>query len=265
MDTKINIQAYDSVELLSNFESQKAIEDYRNMRLQRYQHHVEFILKRSGDQSISALEVGSGSSVLLYAIAQRVRILKGTGIELSQSRTLFADQWKKDGGYSMVENVNGNFVDIDMGQSSLDWFIIIDNTFTYLYPEDTQYPILLLEKAFSALKSGGQIVIDFINYAKRKPEIEYKQWSAFLATDPFSYGLYSNKIENGINRSETIFIKRDGSESKKIELCKVYSLEDLTLLLKSKGFTVEEVFESFDEKPFIPESSDRMLVLAKKN
>lgn len=264
MNPKINIQAYNSVELLENFGSKQAIEDYRSLRMQRYNNHTNFILKRSKNSAISVLEVGSGSSVLLYSLAERNRLQKGIGIELSQSRSFFADQWKKDAGYTMVENVNANFVDIEMGKSVLDWFIIIDNTFTYLFPENEEYPLILLEKAYAALKSGGLFLIDFINYAKRIPDVEYKQWSAFSLTDPFSYGLYLNKIENGINRSESIFIKRDGTESKKVELCKVYTLEDITGLLESKGFLVEEVFSSFDETAFMPESSDRMLVLARK-
>ncbi len=115
------------------------------------------------------------------------------------------------------------------------------------------------------MKPGGQLIIDFINYARRSHDVEYKLWSAFTENDPYSYGLYSNKITGGVNRSESIFIKRDGSESKKTELSKVYSLEQLSTMLLQQGFAVEEVFATFDKQVFIGESSERLMVVAKKN
>ena len=192
-------------------------------------------------------------------------LTKAKAVELSQSRSEFAEQWKKDEGYNMVENVNDNFVNVQMGESEWDWFIVIDNTFTYLFPEDAKYPALLLDKAFKCLKPGGRIIIDFINYARRSHDVEYKSWSAFTENDPYSYGLYSNKITGGINRSESIFIKRDGSESKKTELSKVYSLEHLSALLLQHGFAVEEIFATFDKQIFLADSSERLLVVAKKS
>jgi hypothetical protein len=265
MSNHINLQAYNSIELLSAYKTKESLKGYRNSRLSRYQPHAEFILNRSSGKPVSMIEIGSGSSVLLYKIAQKTMLTKAMGVELSKSRSEFAEQWKKDEGYEMVENVNKNFVDVEMGTELWDWFVVIDNTFTYLFPEDPNYPSLLLKKALDGLNKGGRIIIDFINYARRMPDIEYKSWSAFTANDPYSYGLYSNKITDGINRSESIFIKRDGSESNKIELCKVYSLEQLTTLLSTHGFTVDEVFATFDEHAFIAGESERLMVVARKN
>lgn len=265
MSSSINLQAYNSIELLSAYETSESLNEYRNARVLRYQAHADFILKRSGGKPVSLVEIGSGSSALPYTIAERNMLMKAKAVELSQSRFAFAEQWKKDEGYIMVENVNGNFVDVEMSMELWDWFIVIDNTFTYLFPEDANYPSLLLQKAFNGLNKGGRLIIDFINYARRMPDIEYKLWSAFTENDPYSYGLYSNKITDGINRSESIFIKRDGSESNKIELCKVYSLEQLTALLSKHGFSVDEVFANFDEQAFIAGESERLMVVAKKN
>ena len=114
------------------------------------------------------------------------------------------------------------------------------------------------------MKPGGKLIIDFINYARRLPDVEYKLWSRFTENDPYLYGLYSNKITDGVNRSESVFIKRDGSESRKIELSKVYSLEHLSAMLRQHGFAVEEVFATFDRQIFLADSSERLLVVAKK-
>ena len=123
----------------------------------------------------------------------------------------------------------------------------------------------MLKQAFMTLREGGYILIYIFNYAKRKPNIEIQQWNTFSANDPFSYGLYSNLIENDINTLKTIFIKRDGSEEQiKIDISKVYSLDQLSTLLISNGFVVEEVFATFEEDPFLPNESERLLVVAKK-
>lgn len=262
MSGSINFHAYNSIELLSAFETRESLDEYRNIRVERYQLHADFILDCSGNKPISLVEIGSGSSALPYTIARRNKLEKALAIELSSSRSEFAEQWKKDEGFKMVSNVNADFVNVDMGVAAWDLFIVIDNTFTYLFPEDTSYPDLLLEKAFACLKPGGQIILDFINYAKRSDGVEYKLWSAFSDSDPYSYGLYSNKINNEINRSESIFIKRDGSESKKIELSKVYSLAQITAILTQHGFIVEDVFASFDKTPFVADSSERLMVVS---
>jgi len=112
---------------------------------------------------------------------------------------------------------------------------------------------------------GGRILLDFINYARCDPDVELQQWNAFPKLDPFSYGLYSAKISNGINTTESIFIRRDGGgESRKLELSKVYSLAELNELLSDCGFRVSEVFSGFNEEPYQAESSERLVVVAVK-
>lgn len=259
----VNLEAYSLIEQISSFDNRDAILDYRSSRLEKYQSVVDFISTRSLSP-ISILEVGSGSSALLYACAQRELLLRGMGIELSESRYKFAELWKRDDGYEMVKNINSNFCNVDMGSSLWDWFAIIDNTFTYLHPESPSYPSQLLQKAFEALKEHGWLVIDFINYSKRIPNLDFRQWSSFSQKDPYAYGLYSHKIEGGINKTESIFINRDGNESRKLEFSKVYSLEELTQLVSSCGFHIEGAFASFDNKPFVPEESERLVLLARK-
>lgn len=187
------------------------------------------------------------------------------GIELSKTRFDFAEHWKFNDGYHSVENINKNVADIDIPPSKFDWFIIIDNTLTYLHPENSDYPKQLLLRAFKALCGGGCILLDFFNYSKRIPGIELQNWNTFPKTDPFAYALYSNRIENGINTSKTIFIKRNGGgEQIKIEFSKVYSLDEISQLLNECGFRMEETFCNFDELPYLEKSSERLVLIARK-
>ncbi len=262
-----NIKAYESVESIDNFSSHEAIIAYRNRRLERYAPVIDFIVKRSESQpfGLSVVEVGSGSSALLYGIAKSHGLKCGVGIELARSRFDFAERWKFDDGYHTVDNINQNFASVDLTASASDWFIVIDNTFTYLYPEDTNYPEQLLRAAFTALKPGGRILLDFINYAKRQTDVEFQQWNEFPKSDPFSFGLYSHKISGGVNSTERIFVKRDGGDvSRKLELSKVYSLEEISELLRSCGFQVSEVFSGFNEEPYHAHSSERLVLVAER-
>ena len=147
-----------------------------------------------------------------------------------------------------------------------DWFIVIDNTFTYLDPVNVSYPLQLLQSAFDAIRPGGRIILDFFNYSKREPDVELQQWNAFPNNDPYSYGLYSHRIDNGINTSKTIFIKRNTAEEEiKVELSKVYSLNEITILLESVGFSIDEIFSTFSEDPFVENESERLVIIGKKN
>lgn len=261
---QVNFTSYSSVEQMSGFSDRTRLVNYRNSRISRYRQHVEFMINRSIPAKLSVIEIGSGSSGLLYAFAEKNLLEKAIGIELSESRFRFAEEWKKDNGYGMVQNINANFAEVEMGTSEWDWFVVIDNTFTYLAPENSAYPSLLLKKAFSALKDDGKLVIDFINYAAREQNKEIRHWGAFSKEDPFSYGLYSNRVIDGNNHSESIFIKRDGSETTKTDISKVYSLEDISTMLSAAGFKVDGVYAAFDGTAFDATNSERLLVIAKK-
>jgi SAM-dependent methyltransferase len=262
-----NFRAYDKVESLDNFESISEIQAYRDRRIARYQLVVNFIAKRSHGRSsdLKVVELGSGSSALLYALVEKNLLKYGLGIEYSKSRFEFAELWKSENGYTSVENINKDFVNVVFQKSAFDWFIVIDNTFTYLYPENQDYPKELLNRAFVSLKNGGRVLLDFFNYSGREPGVETQQWIAFPKTDPFSYGLYSYTIENGINTSKSIFIKRDGNEEQsKIELSKVYSIKEISNLLTECGFVIEDTFCNFNEEPFFEKLSERLVVVGMK-
>jgi SAM-dependent methyltransferase len=262
-----NLRAYATTEAIESFSSPESVHAYRRARIAKYQLVVDFISRRVEEEfgELRVVEIGSGSSALLYALDEKKLLKYGCGIEISKSRFNFAELWKSEIVCSTVENINRSFADVNLQHSTFDWFIVIDNTFTYLHPVDEPYPRLMLDCAFTALKPEGKILLDFFNYSKRTPGIESQQWNIFSKSDPFSYGLYSHKIENGINTSKTIFVRRKTQEEQiKIELSKVYSLQDIGDLLAKSGFVVSEVFSDFGESSYREEVSERLLVVASK-
>jgi hypothetical protein len=115
------------------------------------------------------------------------------------------------------------------------------------------------------LKPGARILIDFINYSNREDGNEIRQWSAFADKDPFSYGIYSHKLNNRINCSESIFVKRNGGGSRKQEYSRVYTLTEIANMLNQAGFVVEDVFSNCEDAPFREDFPGRMIVIAQKN
>ena len=267
INSNTNLKAYATTESIDAFASSEEIRTYRNNRLIKYLSAVNFIKNRSDSYSkgLKVVEIGSGSSALLYGMADKKMISHGCGIELSSSRFDFAELWKLECGYHCIENINQSFTDVKFQNSFFDWFIVIDNTFTYLHPVNEKYPKLLLSRAFEALVEGGRILLDFFNYTKRTPGVELQQWNVFCKNDPFSYGLYSHLIENGINTTNSIFIRRvTAEEEMKVEMSKVYSFVEINALLESNGFSVQEVFSTFGGDLYDESESERIVIVAKK-
>ncbi len=268
IDKTANFTAYEEVDLLANFSSHDEIIAHRRRRMEKYNPAANFIANQltNRDAKLSVVEIGSGNSALLYKLARQGILKHGVGIESSKSRFDFAEQWKADDGYDVVENVNDNFASVALDCGAYDLYVVIDNTFTYLYPEHSAYPDLLLQSAYTALRPGGSILLDFINYTRLEPGIELRQWHALHEDDPFSYGLYSTKIADGINTTALTYIRRNGgSPTGWVEYSKIYSLAELTELMNIHGFKVSEVFSDFNRARYDAERSERMVVLATRD
>ena len=63
-----NFKAYANNENLESYSSQSEIERYREQRMKRYDSQICFIKKRTTSPSTKMVEIGSGSSVLLYGL-----------------------------------------------------------------------------------------------------------------------------------------------------------------------------------------------------
>ena len=248
---------------MENFTNHDEVVSYREKRKNRYADFI-FWMNDLFTKPVSVIEIGSGSSALLYSMNDAQILGSGVGVEISPARHNFAEIWKQDEGISNGNNMNNDFSNIEFEDEASDLFVVIDDTFSYLKPEDASYPTLLLDKAWKSLVKGGVIIIDIINYHRNESGDERRFWNQFSEDDPFQFGLYEKNIIDNVNHSKSIFIARDGSIDIKIDLSYVYSKEALTKLMESSGFVVEGVFSNFRQAPYLPETSERLVVLAKK-
>ncbi len=264
---KNNLSAYSAVECLSNYKDQTEIESYRKRRLAKYMPYAEFIEKWSKSGKLRVVEVGSGSSALLYAMDQKKLIEEAVAVEISKSRNEFAQKWKRERNYFRINNLNENFANIDLPQKYFDWYIVVDNTFAYLYPENSMYPVKLLRQAYSCLKQKGFLLLEFNNYMPAAVETAGNFWTRFHDSDPFKYALYCDRFdkENNIIVSESIYIDRNGQESVRVDISYFYTVDSIRALLSLEGFVTECVCADVSRFSFDEKTSPRFVLLARKN
>ena len=268
-----NLRAYDGVEDLLTYTSKEAVDQYRLERLEFASGAVAFLEKMlNGRKQISVLDIGSGSSCLLYALDNKGILSKGVGIEISKSRHDFAQQWKREGEYHRVENINKDVRDVSFEKTQFDVCAILDSTFTYFYPVDAQMPMQILERAYQALGNGGWLVMEMASFIDTKRLCKdsgvYYKWAELPETNKFLYSLYKveHSPEEDVMRSESRYIYRGKvGESRKIEYSKVYTPEALEKMLIEAGFSKPDFYDGYNNRAYDPKSSSRLLLSCRKD
>ena len=263
-----NYHSYANVETLDHYSTIDERETRWIERQIHYKSHINFFKRKTCGKTIRAVEIGSGSSILLYSLAELNIMIDGVGIELAKRRWEFAEKWKTDKNIMQVKNINNNFKNVKLKRGYYDYYICIDNTFSYLYPENPKYPELMLQQANESLVPNGYLLLDFINFLPiiRKTR-NGKSWSKFSDTDKYSYGLYDREyhLSENIIKTKKIYLLRDENiEEIHNEISYVYTLDSINKVLSNNGFVVKEIYSDFEENIFDEEVSQRLVVLASK-
>ncbi len=245
-DLSANLQAYADVETPDLYDPE-ALLSYRESRLQRARPCIDFIRQHSRARRLAVAEVGSGSSALLYGLELAGKLARGLAIEFSRTRHEFAEVWRRDGQFRFVTNVCGDFAAVDMPADAFDALVVVDNTFSYLQPENAAYPSRLLEKARRCLRNDGLLVLEVENYLDLREEESRTLAVKLDETNPFrsaSYRLEYDALTNSV-RKDSVYVLRSGEEKRKVEFSFVYSPEELTRLLEEHGFMTELICGDF--------------------
>ena len=155
----IILEAYKDVENIQTF-TEDAFLTYTKERLKLQEPVVKFIEKIK-QEKFDVLDIGSGSSVLSYALHEAGLLKSADCIEPSKSRYEFAQKWKADNYKN--SNVNNYNLDIQKynTQDNYDVITIIDNTLSYIsifYAENEIYDIF--KNIFEVLKDTGVLIIE---------------------------------------------------------------------------------------------------------
>ena len=247
----VNDVAFDGYEI---FDSKEDVQKYRKSKIEDVQKNVHFV-KRFFNDKMTVLEIGSGNSKFLYALEQHGILNRGYGIDLSNSRVNFAEEWKKDLKMDNVTNINSNFFDCNLEDfPDFDLVYCSDMAFQLFDPSERGNDVKCLETVYDKMKSGSKILLeieDSKNLFKTMTNNEVRVWQEFDESDPWRYLLWECKYENDDSwiRYNKTFIKRDLSElfNSSIVL-RNYSREEAKTLLQQNNFVNVQIFEYWKDE-----------------
>jgi SAM-dependent methyltransferase len=262
--------SYEGVESLSNYSSEEELDSYRKEALKFFMPMAKFIEEIANQNLIDIVDIGSGNSALLYNLDNMGVLKSAIGIEISSSRSRFAEKWKSDKDYSRVKNVNSDLRAVDLPAGSID-FYVCNGTFHLLAAIDKILPHSLLAKAFSSLRPGGYLILDIPTHRDKLKNMidgEYSFLVNLPKTNPFLAALYemsTTDIPGVIQSSSKYFDKKGLCIKRKLDMFYSYSISEVGDLLRNNGFDNFDIFGSVNKDSYNEEKSDLMIVVARKS
>lgn len=224
-----------------------------------YQHRDENEARTFVQAVLEYLELPAGSKVLDLACGKgrhSIEFHKAgmvvKGLDLSACSIAAAKSNEKQGL---------SFVLQDMRHIDLDTrFDAAFNLFTsFGYFENTDDNLLVLKGLFAHLNPEGYLIIDYLNctVAARKAmgEAEFSAGNCVIRINKEKIGSFIRK---------SIDVDDDGQHFHFEERVQLLFKEDFESMLSSVGFVVISTFGGYDLSAFDAESSERLIIVAKK-
>jgi len=229
--------SFEGVEDITTFANADTIEAYRANRLNKVALHGDWLARQtSRPKPFVVVDVGAGSSCLLYSFANAGNLSHGIAIEPARSRHAFAERWRLDGHYENVENLCTTLDQIPPRRASADMVLCLDNTLSYMYSQDDLYPQIVATTAAEWLRPGGILVIEVLDYAsmpRYEQQIETPEDPRFRSS---SY--YIELLPDGtVISTTTVYPRNSDTPIKKRDGAKCVRRESLAQHLKDTGFT----------------------------
>jgi SAM-dependent methyltransferase len=264
------LYSYEGVESLSNYSSAEELESYRKEALKFFLPMSRFIEEIAGESLIDVVDVGSGNSALLYNLASKGILKSGIAIEISSSRSQFAEKWKSSKGYMRIKNINSDFRAVELPKESVDFFVC-NGTMHLLAAIDKNLPHALIEKAYDSLRPGGYLILDIPTHRAKIENMSDGEYSFLISlpeTNPFVTALYemsTTDVAGVINSSSKYFDKKGLCVKRKRDVFYSYTKSEVCNLLRNCGFNEFDIHRSVSKDFYDEVKSDLMLVVARKN
>ncbi|MBK9328099.1 MAG: class I SAM-dependent methyltransferase [Sphingobacteriales bacterium] len=225
---------------------------YKNRNQEEAHHFIDAVLKHLNIEYGSILDLACGKGRHAYYLAQKG--FDVVGLDLSKESIRYAN--------TMYQLDNLEFYVHDMRLPfRINYFDYIFNFFTSLgYFNDLKENEMVFESMHSGLKDNGHILIDFMNTEKIIKNLVLRE----------------NKQIDGYH----FYIRRDMVNGKIIKHIQIEKEEKMWMyreevqalmqhhfhtFLNNTGFTLVREFGDYHLNPFNPKTSDRYILLAKKN
>lgn len=261
----INCIAYEDFELMENFSGN--IEAYRKDKIEFAKKHVSFIREIFPGEKITVLELGSGNSKTLFALEKAGILELGYGVEISKSRFKFAEIWKKEWNFKLVNNINANAINLSFKKiNDFDCCFCVDLAFQFFEPILKGSALNMLRKLNKKLKKGGKVILELDGCEEaisKTIEGNGKIWQEFPPPDPWRFTLWNcnYNVKDKLLTLIKIFIKRNefGFSQTKMIL-KIYKKEEIRDLFLKAGFKKIELFGNWEGHDFKNDNSEYIIV-----
>ena len=207
-------------------------------------------LKLEQHQSILDVACGKGRHAL-YLASQGFQV---TGIDLSPNSISFAQKEAKS------KSLEVKFYVHDMRTPAHKQAAVVLNLFTSIgYFEDKNDSQKAIQAFYDSTAAGGYVVIDFLNAPSVKQglladEVVTKGGVKFTLKRAFEAGRIQKDISFNDNGVSYAFQERVAA----------LGLADFKQMLEAVGFSVQDVFGDYTLKPFVAETAERLILVARK-
>lgn len=176
-----------------------------------------------------------------------------TGVDLSENSIQQAKQAENDSLKFHVHDMRNPLVENN--------FDVILNLFTsFGYFDEQSENEKVIRSIHGGLKTGGYVLIDFLNAAKTVAHLLPYEQKTLSEID-----FHISKKQDGKHIYKTIEFEADGEKHTYTERVQLLKKEDFERMLKDANFAVEAVYGDFSLSPFDEQHSDRLIILAKKS
>ncbi|HMJ33483.1 MAG TPA: class I SAM-dependent methyltransferase [Baekduia sp.] len=258
------LAAYAGFEDLTQFDA-AALAAYRAALVERTAEQSAFLRPRLG-QGSSVLEVGSGNGRLLVDLARDGTLRFGLGVEISESRTAFAQAWAEDEGIAgRLELVAGDARTVAC--PTVDAALCITGAFAYFDAIEPDGGARLLDKLAATLRPGGTIVLELYPHPSWQRLLaasdgELRLWHELPAADPWRFYLSHLVLdpESGVLSHHKTFVHRETGEvdGSRREHLRLYDGPALRHALEAAGFCHLALFGDWAGHAYDP--GDELLI-----
>jgi 2-polyprenyl-3-methyl-5-hydroxy-6-metoxy-1,4-benzoquinol methylase len=236
------------------FNTNEYLEVYKNRDNVEAETLAELILSNIKiDSSAKVLDMTAGAG--RHAINFARRGFNVTAVDLSKNLLKVAKE------NASFYNFNIDFVHSDIRKfETKDKFDLVLNLFTSIgYFDGDEENFELLRKAYNLLKPGRYFVLDYFNRHYLENNLVPSSVETINGTV-----INQNRSIQGNRVVKEIVIGKNGNRKKYFESVRMFSFNELQTELESTGFKIKSSFGDLDGKPFVLETSPRVIIIASK-
>ena len=236
------------------FNSEEYLKVYRHRDEKEAKDLVNLILDnidKSEVKNILDMAAGQGRHALIFA-------KKGysvTAVDLSENLLSIAKR------NAEKKNLNVSFVHSDIRlfepHKSYDLILNLFTSIGYFENDNENYEVL--NKAYQLLNGNGFFVLDYFNKNFIKKNLVQN------SVDEFDDRVISqSRYIEGERIIKEITIDKNGKIDKFVESVRMFSYDELLIMLKKIGFQIIKIFGDINGNSFELESSPRIIIIAGK-